>query len=754
MEIWNTFDKVRGRLQRQYFNISFDKNSGMSVDELTLMAEKYQKENKNLSKIIIKANTFKMLLLNAQITVDPKDFFADKINVGISDVNIDEGKKIPGSMHSCKILQNLRENWTNDVKSNELFESAAFLKQGSKTGYIESVLDLGHLSPGWSTFYKYGLRGLINIAKKNLERDLSDEQKDFYTSVEIVYEAIIAFANRLADYAIKIIPENAEDTKRLEMVSKALRNVPENPPKSFHEALMFAYIMHQMIEMEGEFARSMGGFDRLYYTYYKNDIDNGTLSRDQAKELIKFFFTKFFAHTQGQANGKNFYLAGQLPDAGDGVNELTYLMLEAYEELETTDPKLSVRFHKNTPLKLYYTIAKMLKKGLTSFVLINDDVAIPAIVKQGKTLSDARDFLLIGCYEPAIEGREVACNMSGKINLSKGVELALNNGIDPISGIKLGPSTGDPLRFQTYDEFYNAYIKQMIFQVEGSMNNIAEHEIYWPEINPSPVAAGSFLDCLDKGKDIGQGGAKYNNTGCMGAALANTADSLYAVKRLVFDDNTCTMNELIEALESDFIGYEELQTYILNELPKWGNNHDGVDQIAVDIADKYSNKVNNKKNNRGGYFQASLFSLTHRHSMGKLTGALPDGRKRGESLSCNLDAMIGMDKKGVTSLINSVTKLDFTNIPNGSVLGLCLHPSAVQGDEGLDALVNLIRTYFYKGGYGLQFNIFDTEILKDAQANPQNHSTLQVRVCGWNVYFTALTRKEQNQFIAANKHVS
>lgn len=533
MKTYNIFDDVKDRLVRQYMNVEFDQSTGYSVDELQIMADNFVQDHKNMPKVLVKANVIKLLLLNAQITVDPKDFFADKINVGVKDIKI--GKNIiVGNMSTSKIMQNLRKNWMDDVKSNELLTSTIFLKQAQQTGYFDSELDLGHLSPGWSTLYKYGLSGLISIAKGNINDDITDEQKVFYEAVEIVYLAIITFANRLADYAENLIPNHLEDMNRLNMVSNALRNVPENPPNSFHESLMFAYIMHQMMELEGEFARSMGGFDRLYYKYYKHDVDNHVLSSEQAKELIKFFFTKFFAHTQGVTNGKNFFLAGQLSDGSDAVNELTYLMLKAYEELETTDPKLSVRFHKNSPIKLYYRIAELLRKGLTAFVLVNDDVAIPAIVKQGKSLIDARDYLLIGCYEPAIEGREVACNMSGKINLAKGIELVLNNGIDPISGIKLGVETGNPLTLLTYEKFYDAYISQLYFQLEASMDNIALHELYWSQVNPSPIAAGSFLDCLEKGKDIGQGGAKYNNTGCMGASLANVADSLFAIKKLVY----------------------------------------------------------------------------------------------------------------------------------------------------------------------------------------------------------------------------
>jgi pyruvate formate-lyase/glycerol dehydratase family glycyl radical enzyme len=733
---WGTFDAVRKHLEKQFEETVFDQGSGMTAQELEKEIEHYLLDNNSQPKVIQKAEIYHIIVTRGQIAVDPLDWFADKLDHG-------------------NILRKLTGIWQAQVEANHLPHETAWLKQAKNIGAVDAVFDLGHLTPGWKFLFDNGLQGLLVKAKESRNAFgelITREQEDFYLALDIVYLSTIEFANRLSVLANQMITEFPQYRLHLSEISESLNNITQKPPKTLHEALQLYYLMHQQIEMEGEYVRSMGGFDRLMYPYYKADIESGRLTQTQAKELIKFFWTKFFANTKGRDNGKNFFFGGQYPDGSSAVNELSYLALEAYEELKTTDPKLSVRFCKNTPKKFLKRVSDIIRNGQTSFVLINDEVAVPALVRRGKTLEEARSYTLIGCYEPAVEGKEIACNMSIRVNLAKCVELAQNNGTDPMCGIKFGPRTGDEREFKSFDEFYEACLQQLDYQVEEAMECIRAFENYWPEINPSPLLAGTFIDCLERGKDVGQQGPKYNNTGCMGSCLANAVDSLISVKHLVFDEKRVTMEELNKALKNDYVGFEQLRQYILHRLPKWGNDNPEADLYGKKISDWYTSKVNNSRNNRGGWFQASMFSLTYRWSFGKCTGALADGRKAGTPLSPGLNAMTGMDTKGVTALINSVSKLDFLEIPNGSVLDINLHPSAINGSEGLDAFVALIKTYFAKGGYALQFNIFDTEMLREAQRFPERYATLQIRVTGWNVYFITLSEYEQNQFIEENKH--
>jgi formate C-acetyltransferase len=353
-----------------------------------------------------------------------------------------------------------------------------------------------------------------------------------------------------------------------------------------------------------------------------------------------------------------------------------------------------------------------------------------------------------------VDGKETGCTMNLVINLAKILELALHDGVDPLSGQRIGPSTGDPRQFTSFEQMFDAYSKQMDFLLTRSVEYVRAHERQWPQINPSPLIAGTIGDCLTKGKDIGQGGAHYNGVGCVGAALANACDSLLAVKQAVFGEKRHTMAEILGALRLDFEGHEPMRQYLLNKVPKWGNNDQEADAIARRIADHYCRKVHTFTNARGGPVQAALFTLAYQWSMGKATGALPDGRRSRTGLAPGVGATPGQDMNGVTSLMGSVAKLDFTETPNGSVLDIMLHPTAVKGDDGLDAMVNLIKTFFAQGGYALQFNIFDIETLRDAQRHPERYASLQVRVTGWSVYFNALSKFDQNAFIARNIHTS
>jgi formate C-acetyltransferase len=510
--------------------------------------------------------------------------------------------------------------------------------------------------------------------------------------------------------------------------------------------------MHELVELEGERVRSMGQFDRTLYPFYRADIDAGRLTKAQAKELILFFWYKWYARTRGEANGKNFCFAGRYADGSEITNELTYLALDAHEQLRTPDPKLSVRFGPDAPNGLYRRVAELIRSGEHSLVLLNDSVAVDALIARGKSPEDARCYLPIGCYEPAVEGKEIGCTMNITVNLAKCLELALHDGVDPATGKRLGPPTGRPAELESFEAVRQAYTTQVNAFLERSLACIGAAESEWPRINPSPLPAGTFESCIERGKDIGQGGPVYNSVGFVGAGLANVVDSLVALRQVVFDERRLSMAELVAALDADFAGREPLRMYLLNRPPKWGNNDETADAVGVLVAEHYCDKVHTFTNKRGGTCQAALFTLTFALRGGKRTGALPDGRRAGESLAPGQGAGYGRDRNGVTALLGSVAKLDGTKTPNGAVVDVTLQPNVVEGETGIANLVSLIKTYFALGGYGLQFNIFDLETLKAAQRYPERYATLQVRVTGWSVYFTSLTRLEQDQYLARIAH--
>lgn len=734
--VWETFDQVRDHLFDQFRDVPWVAESGLPPEELERTVEEYLRAHSDQPRVLQKANVYRIVVTQGRIYVDPLDWFADKLDHG-------------------RLLHKLRDRWYAEAKAGALRDEAGWFDHVLPLGVVRGLLDMGHISPGWENMLSGGLTGLIEQARRSrasLGAAVTEAQIAFCEAVEIVYQATIALAGRFAGLAEELADVHPEHAERLEAVARACRQVPAGPPQTFHQALQFEWLMHELIEMEGEMVRSMGHFDRTLYRYYRADLDAGRLTREQAKELIQFFWFKWYSRTRGRQNGKNFLFGGQHADGTDVTNELTYLALEAYEELNTPDPKLSVRFYPGSPDRLYRRAADLVRKGHNSFVLMNDVPAIAGLVKRGKTVEDARSHLPIGCYEPAVDGKEAACTMNLVVNLAKGVELALHDGVDPLSGEQIGPHTGDPREFASFEELFAAYLAQIDYILDRSAECVRAHERQWPQINPSPLIAGTIDDCLARGKDIGQGGAHYNSVGVVGAALANACDSLLAVQQAVYGEKQYTMSQLLDALASDYTGHEATRQYLLNRVPKWGNNDPRADQVARRIADAYCRKVHTFTNARGGSFQAALFTLDYQVTLGRVTGALPDGRLAGSPLAPGVGASPGQDRNGVTALMNSVTGLDFSETPNGAVLDVMLHPTATRGPEGLDALVTLIKTFFDQGGYALQFNVVDVDTLLDAQRRPDLYASLQIRVTGWSVYFCALPKDSQNLFIARNMH--
>ncbi len=703
--LWNTFDTVRVQLEKQYIDPQYDPTSGVSPEQLNCLADQLFQNMAGRSGIAIRAALFELVVTKGRVGVDPIDWFADHLQHGDLPIK-------------------LRETWRREVAENSFAAERDEIIAAWSAGKFETELDISHTSPDWSAIMTLGLSGLRDRASAALESTTDASAKDFLEAVVKVYNSSIALLIRLAEQA-----EKHPESERMRRVAVALRNLAIAPPSTLHEAFQLAYIFHELQEMEGENVRSMGGFDRLYIKFYRDDIDSGRLTREQAKELLKFFWIKFYARTQGKQFGKNFYFGGLINEDIDGNNELSRLAFEVYSEMQTVDPKLSMRVNRKTPQDFLQQVAQCVRSGLTGIVFANDEVIIPQMRKQGKSLADAYEYTLIGCYEPAVMGKELCCSMAIRINLAKFIEDAME------------------CDAETYEEFEQEYFNQLQSGLTKAIKLCLKWEKAWPDVSPSPLLSGTMIECITRGRDISSAGAKYNSTGVMCASLANTADSLLAVKSLVFEKKLCTIQTLRAALAGDWKGYEKLRLEALR-VPKWGNNNPAVDSLGVKISDFITHRINREPNSRNGYFQAALFSINYNHIFGNRTGALPDGRRAGQPLAKNSGAMTAMDKDGVTSLINSVTKLDYSKFPNGAVLDVMLHPTAVQGEDGLVAFMALIKTFFGLGGMAIQFNIFDAKELRNAQIYPEKYANLQVRVCGWNVRFIDLSPAEQEVFIA------
>ncbi len=728
-----TFERDRALLDRQYESVCYDPETGLSREELRAEADALEKRLSGEAPLCVKAALFKLTLEKARIHVDAFDWIADHIDFGDA-------------------LSDLRgRQWTD----SGLKAVCAPVDPLTESGLLTAGLDISHTSPDWERLLTLGLCGLQSAAETRkaqlaAENALTTRRRDFLDGVITVYGAMRTLCRRLSAQAEKERARHPEDEARLKAVSAALAHIADHPPRTLHEAMQLAYIYHECQEFEGEPVRSMGGFDRLYGRFYESDLAAGRLTRDQAKELIKYFFNKFYARTQDKANGKNFYFGGELPGGESAVNDLSYLALEAYREMRTVNPKLSVRVSANTPQDFVALAADCIREGCSGIVFCNDRSIIETMMKFGKTREDARRYVPIGCYEPAAEGLEMNRSVSATVNLPKLVELALNDGFDPVYNRQSGPHTG--LDFDSYAAFEEAVFRQADYVLDLAMEQIRKSEACWPRFNPSPVLSGTMAPCLDAARDVSRGGTKYNNAGIVCGSLGTAVDALIAVKRLVFEEKRLTLSELRDILRSNWENDPRLRLIALKKLPKWGNGDPEADAIACRMNARLAACVNGQPNTLGGVFQLAQFSIDYTVRFGKSCGATPDGRRKGEMTSKNLAAVTAMDRRGVTAMIESAGRLDQTQFPDGAVLDCIFHPSAVRGAEGLKAFVQLIDTYFSLGGLCIQFNVFDAATLRAAQENPEKYASLQVRVCGWNVFFNHLSRAEQDEFIRQAEH--
>lgn len=681
------------------------------------------------SRMLLKARLVSFVLDRAQIAVAPGDVFAGRIN-------------------SANIIYNIRDKWINQVRTAKikdiLVENSAAQRGLCYTGNA----DFGHISPDWEAVMTLGIPGLLDRVRKELDngRALSDSRRNFYSACVTVYEAAIRYALRLAAQARK----NAALDKGLYEVASCLENIAKRAPESLREAMQLTFLFYEIQQnVEHENLRSLGGLDRLYYRFYQSDISKGG-KEEEARQLLRRFFLRFAA--MKVAANIPFYLGGRLSDGSGAVNPLSYMIIEEYSRLRTNDPKIHVRCYPGMPKDFLLAILSSIRSGINSFVFMNDEVVEAALRGIGESAQDARNYTVIGCYEPSALGKEAPCTCNGRINLAKAVLLVLTGGLDEYNGKQIMVLPKDLSVYKSFDEFFGAVTKVLKHFADSAMNIISAYENYYPEMSQAPFLSATFSDCIAKGADIYEGGAKYNNSSINAFGIASAADALVAIKKIVYEEKTTTLDELARILSRNWEGEEKLRLTIRSKYPKYGSGNEETDNIAKELVLFVSSCINGKPNGRGGVFRCGFFSIDWIYPFGERTCATADGRLAGEPLSKNMGAETAMDREGVTALINSVTRIDYTKTPNGTVLDLTLHPTAVAGEGGLGAMLTLLNTYLIKGGFALQINVLDAGILREAQKNPEEYATLQIRLCGWNVYFNELTKEEQDDFIRRAEH--
>ncbi len=708
------FDPTNERLARQFESPAWIEGSGIPHAELEAAIAALTEDRSGTPRCILKARAFETVLTRARIAIDPDDIFQDKLD-------------------GYGLIERQRWAWQYEVLPHHLPELLAEKDAAYACGAYAANTDFGHTSPNTRLLLAVGFTGLLSRIEDAAKRATTQKQIDFYESCRICLSAIPHFLSRLATAV------EAQDSDS----AAALRRLSVGAPTDVYEAmqlLIVYFFLHEYIF--GTRVRTLGRLDVLLQPFYDRDLSSGRYTKDEIREMLKFFFHKFWSAKV--AFDLPLCIGGIDADGREVTGELTYLLVDTYDSLNIHSPKIHVRVSEKTPPAFVRRVLDCIRRGNSSFVFVNDSTVIAALTKVGIKERDAMDYVPIGCYEPAVWGKEIACTGNGGVNLAKAIELTFTNGVDLASGRRITPALAP---ITDYDGFLAAVKAHVAAMAERMMESVTAMEAYYGEIGPDPILSAMYDHSVACGVDVMEGGAEYNNSSCYFYCIGSAIDAICAVRRLVYEDRRLSLAELGEILKRNWEGEERLRL-IAQALPeKYGNGNPVADALTRELSDFCSALINNRKNGRGGVFRASSFSIDRFVYYGAHTMATPDGRHAGDVLSKNLCATVGQDKNGVTALIRSATEIDHTRLPNGTVLDIVLHPSAVAGEEGLSAFAALLSTYFARGGLALHGNVFSAQTLKEAQKHPEQYKNLQVRVCGWNAYFVNLSKVEQDCFI-------
>ena len=716
-----TYD-TKSSVKLSYAQKDYSYSDGKSAREINEYCRKCFENKKENTAISYRAEAIKYILENARLHFCEEELFVYGIEYDgvLADIRYRDLAARACELDACAFA-----------------ECAAGYECGAFTGDG----DFGHNCPDYSRLFELGIGGIISYAEEK-ERAAKEEKKEFYRSVSTVYKAIRTLILRY----VKICERYKDKSDNARLRYCGLLNIADNPPANIYEALQLQMIVYSlMTHITVNIARTLGKLDGLLYRYYCGDINNGTFSQQDIRTIISNCLLRYYA-MHFTANTP-FYLCGSDKNGKDTSNELSRIILEEYFALDINDPKIQIRYHKNIPEDILIMAVKGIASGKNSIVFVNDGVIIPALEKTGASHEDACDYALVGCYEPLCAGKKISATCAGRIMLPKAIEYAFTSGFDFYTGRQEGEKTAPISEMCDFEDFYRAVKQQIKYAFARCVTAVNSMETQFPYVGSAPIFAPLLDNCMENGIEPYSGGAKYNNSSVNVFGVATFADSMLAVKRAVFEEKRLTLCDFYNILKENWNASEAFRAEILSKYDKYGNGNKKADFFARDIYSYCASLINGVPNTRGGIFRMGAFSIDWNHTFGAKLMATPDGRYQKTPMSKNVCASVAMDKKGITALINSATCIDYTDIPNGTVLDTMLHKSAMTGDDGMFSCVGLIKTFMALGGIGIQINVFDPSVLRKAQQMPEKYSNLQVRKCGWNVYFNELSREEQNEFI-------
>ena len=579
--------------------------------------------------------------------------------------------------------------------------------------------------------------------------------------MDIACDAIMLLASRYADLAEKMAAECGDETRKAELlqIAENCRVVPAESPRTYWQAIQMYWFAHLGVtsELNPWDSYSPGRLDQHLIRFYRKDVEDGILDDYHAKELLECLWIKFnnqpappkvgitLKESSTYTDFANINTGGITPDGKDGVNEVSYLILECMDEMKLLQPSSNVQISRKTPQDFLKKACAISRKGWGQPAFYNTEAIVQELLNAGKSIEDARKGGTSGCVETGAFGNE-AYILTGYFNIPKMLELALFNGYDNVSGQQLGPKTGYGYEFKNYEDLWKAFCAQMDYFLDIKIRGSLVIEKIYAEEMPVPFLSILTNDCIARGKDYNAGGARYNTSYIQGVGIGTITDCLSAIKYNVYEHGKFSMEELMEAMKADFSGYDKIYNLVINKTPKYGNDDDYADEIMKQVFDYYHDSVTGRRNNRGGTYRIDMLPTTCHVYFGEVMMASPNGRHAHKPVSEGISPEKGADVNGPTSVVKSCSKMDHLNT-GGTLLNQKFTPSVVAGEQGLDQMANLIRTYFNLDGHHIQFNVIDRETLRDAQAHPDEYKDLIVRVAGYSDYFRNLSKELQDEII-------
>jgi len=772
---------------------SLDIKPYISIERASLVTEAYKRYKGTVSVPVLRALVFRHLLENKNISIDEGELivgerggfpqatptFPELCCHTLKDLELINNRKKISFTVNQKVKEIQKEKiipyWENRSMRSRIFkEMTPEWKECYAAGIFTEFME--QRAPGHTVaddkIYHKGFSDFIQDIEKNIQNldylndpEACNKQEELKAML-ICAKAIIRFAERYAKKALEMADDekNPRRKKELKKIAEICSYIPANSPRNFWEALQMYWFVHIGVisELNTWDSFNPGRLDQHLYPFYKKGLEEGTLTQEKAKELLECFWVKFnnqpappkvgvtLAESGTYTDFANINNGGLRVDGSDGVNDLTYLILDIIDEMRLLQPSTNIQLSKKSPDKFLKRAVEIIRKGWGQPSVFNTEEVIEEMIRQGKSLEDARCGGTSGCVETGAFGKE-SYILTGYFNLVKVLEITLNNGIDPQTAKKTGIENGEATQFSSFKELLAAFERQLHYFIDIKIrgNNIIER--LYATYMPSPFLSIIISDCIEKGRDYNAGGARYNTDYIQGVGIGTITDSLSAIKYHVFDQKNINMEKLKEVLKDNFIGHEEIRQLFLNKTPRYGNDDDYADDIMKLVFHAFYKEVNGRKNTKGGVYRINMLPTTCHIYFGSVMGATPDGRRAGQPLSEGISPVQGADRLGPTAVIKSASKMDQAKT-GGTLLNQKFTPQLLAGEKGIDSLAHLIRAYFKLGGHHIQFNVVSANTLRAAQKEPEKYRNLIVRVAGYSDYFNNLSKTLQDEIISRTEH--